>query len=103
GGSPESSLPHDQARPSGETANPLGLSAYSGTGWVGRHLAGEYTGSQIPGVCIAGEVAPEFRQTATSVLAINRLRDYGFPYDDDHGEDQDAKRSALQDRYGDAV
>src|SRR5262249_22016014 len=60
-------------------------------------------GSDIPGVCISGEDAPEFRQTATSVLAINRLRDFGFPYDDDHGEDQDAKRTAFQDLYDGAV
>jgi hypothetical protein len=70
---------------------------------VGRHLAAEYGGSDIPGVCISGEVAPEFRQTATSVLAITRLRDFGFPYDDDHSDDQGAKRSAFQDLYDNAV
>jgi uncharacterized protein (DUF1501 family) len=102
-GYPEYNLSHDQSRTIWETANPLGVSAYSATGWVGRHLAGEYTGTDIPGVCISDEVAPEFRQTATSVLAINRLRDYGFPYDDDHGGDQDAKRTAFQDLYDNAV
>jgi uncharacterized protein (DUF1501 family) len=102
-GYPDYNLSHDQARTIWETANPLGVSAYSGTGWVGRHLAAEYGGSDIPGVCISGEVAPEFRQTATSVLAIDRLRDFGFPYDDDHSDDQGAKRSAFQDLYDNAV
>jgi uncharacterized protein (DUF1501 family) len=102
-GYPEYNLSHDQARTIWETANPLSLSAYAGTGWVGRHLAGEYSGSDIPGVCISDQVAPEFRQTATSVLAVNRLRDFGFPYDDDHNEDQDAKRDTFQSLYDNAV
>ncbi len=102
-GYPEYNLSHDQARTIWETANPLNLSAYSGTGWVGRHLAGEYGGSAIPGVCISDQVAPEFRQTATSVLAVNRLRDFGFPYDGDHGDDQDAKRDTFQSLYDNAV
>ena len=102
-GYPDYNLSHDQSRTIWETANPLGLSAYTGTGWVGRHLAAEYGGTDIPGVCIEDEVAPEFRQTATSVLAINRLRDFGFPYDDDHSDDQPAKRATFQDLYDNAV
>jgi uncharacterized protein (DUF1501 family) len=87
-GYPEYSLSHEESRGIWQTANPLGLSPYVGTGWVGRHLAGQYTGNQVPGVCISGGVSPEFRQTATSVLAIERLNDFGFPYDDFGGSSE---------------
>ena len=102
-GYPDYSLSHDESRTIWQTANPLGYSSYAGTGWVGRHLAGDYTGSQVPGVCISGSVEPEFRQTGTSVLAINRLRDFGFPYDDFNGSDQTAKRAAFEQLYGEAA
>jgi uncharacterized protein (DUF1501 family) len=105
-GYPNYSLSHDEAKTIWRTANPLGLGAYAGTGWVGRHMAipGQYTGSDVPGVCISGEVAPEFRQTATSVLAINQLQDFGFPYDDfgDNSE-QNRKRSTFQALYNEAA
>lgn len=103
-GYPEYSLSHEESRSIWQTANPLGYSPYSGTGWVGRHLAGEYTGSQVPGVCISGNVAPEFRQTGTSVLAINRLQRFGFPYDDfGNGSETNRKRTAFQALYAEAA
>ena len=105
-GYPNYSLSHDEAKTIWRTANPLGLGAYAGTGWVGRHMAipGQYTGSDVPGVCISGEVAPEFRQTATSVLAINRLEDFGFPYDDfGNNSEQNRKRTAFQALYNEAA
>ncbi len=103
-GYPEYSLSHEESRMIWQTANPLDYSPYSGTGWVGRHLAGEYTGNQVPGVCISNSVEPEFRQTATSVLAINRLRNFGFPYDDFGGSSEEtAKRDAFQALYAEAA
>jgi uncharacterized protein (DUF1501 family) len=103
-GYPEYSLSHEESRSIWQTANPLGYSPHAGTGWVGRHLAGEYTGSQVPGVCISGNVAPEFRQTGTSVLAINRLQNFGFPYDDfGPSSDRTRKRTAFQALYGEAA
>src|SRR6185369_14288097 len=48
-------------------------------------------------------VAAELRQTATSVLALNRLEDFGFPYDDYDGSDNTRKRSAFQALYGQAA
>src|SRR5262245_22188667 len=57
-GYPDYSLSHDESRGIWQTANPLGVAAYAGTGWVGRHLAGEYGSSQVPGVCIDSSVAP---------------------------------------------
>jgi uncharacterized protein (DUF1501 family) len=102
-GYPDYSLSHEEARTIWQTANPLGASSLTGTGWVGRHLVGEYGGSQVPAVCISSRVEPEFRQTATSVLAIERLEDFGFPYDDFNGGDQPAKRAAFQQLYGQAA
>jgi uncharacterized protein (DUF1501 family) len=102
-GYPNPSLSHDESRGIWQTANPLGLGAYTGTGWVGRHLAGEYGSTQVPGVCIDSSVAPEARQTATSVLALNRLEDFGFPYDDYDGSDDNRKRTAFQALYGQAA
>ena len=103
-GYPEYSLSHDESRSIWQTANPLGFGPYAGSGWLGRHLAGEYGGTQVPGVCIDSAVAPELRQTTTSVLALNRLQDFGFPYDDfGDSSDQTRKRAAFQALYGEAA
>jgi uncharacterized protein (DUF1501 family) len=98
-GYPDYTLSHEEARIIWQTANPSGYSTLAGTGWVGRHLAGEYSGGQVPGVCISSGVEPEFRQTATSVLAIERLKDFGFPYDDYSFSDRSRKRTAFQQLY----
>jgi uncharacterized protein (DUF1501 family) len=70
---------------------------------VGRHLVAEgYGGADVPGVTIDSSVAAELRQSATSVLAINDLQDFGFPYDDFHiDDDQAAKREAFRRLYQD--
>lgn len=102
-GYPDYTLSHEEARNIWQTANPSGASALAGTGWVGRHLAGEYTGSQVPGVCISSRVEPEFRQSSTSVLAIERLQDFGFPYDGYNQGDDPAKRNAFQQLYTQAT
>ncbi len=68
-----------------QTANPLGNGGYAATGWMGRFLADAsqmYSGSDIPAVNIDDSVVGEYRQSQTSVLALRRLRDFGFPYDD---------------------
>ena len=81
-GYPRYTLSHEDSRLIFQTGDPS-LSLYGGTGWVGRHLAAEYAGqpAAIPGVNINNSVARDFRQSATSVLAIRRLRDFSFPYD----------------------
>lgn len=99
-GSPEPSLSHDEATTAWETANPLGVAALGSTGWVGRHLAGEYGGTDIPGVAIGDSVPGELRQTATSVLTISRLTRFGFPYDDWNPADDPAKRTAFLAAHG---
>jgi uncharacterized protein (DUF1501 family) len=97
-GYPDYTLSHDEARTIWRTANPLGVSGLAGTGWLGRHLAsasGGYSPTDVPAVSIDSEVGPEFRQSATSVLAIDSLADFSFPYDDFDGDDVPAKRTAL--------
>jgi uncharacterized protein (DUF1501 family) len=93
-GYPEYSLSHEESRFVWETGNPLGLGSYTGSGWVGRHLALEYAPTEIPGVNVADRVVGEFRQTATSVLAIRSLADFGFPYDYDF-PDATAQQAAF--------
>jgi uncharacterized protein (DUF1501 family) len=94
-GYPDHSLSHEESRVIWETANPLGVGALAGTGWVGRHLSANYTSTDIPGVSISDGVAAELRQYTTSVLALRRLEDFGFPYDDFDSGDNDAKRDAF--------
>ena len=92
-GYPSYTLSHEDSRLIWQTADPK-LSLYGGTGWVGRHLADAYAGqpAAIPAVNIDDSVAADFRQGTTSVLAIRRLRDFSFPYDDEY--DGAAERAA---------
>lgn len=94
-------LSHEESRIAWETGTPPGLSI--GTGWVGRYLAANYTGSDIPGVCLRSEVAGEFRQNTTSVLAARRLGSLRFPYDHDFDEDVMQKRAAFLGMYDNAA
>jgi uncharacterized protein (DUF1501 family) len=94
-GYPEYSLSHEQSRGIWQTGNPLGVGSLAGTGWVGRHLNANYTSTNIPAVTISDSVAPELRQYTTSVLALRRLNEFGFPYDDFDGNDDQAKRDAF--------
>ncbi|TMA80295.1 MAG: DUF1501 domain-containing protein [Deltaproteobacteria bacterium] len=96
-GYPDYSLSHDQSRAiwmAGDPSTPGGAA-----GWVGKHLAANYVGSEIPAVCISDRIAGELRQSTTSVLAVGRLRDLGFPYDDVSGDDLAAKRAAVAALY----
>ncbi len=90
-------LSHETSRIAWETGTPPGFS--NGTGWVGRYLAANYGGSDIPGVCLRSEVAGEMRQNATSVLAARRLRSLRFPYDGDFNDDVMRKRNAFLGLY----
>jgi uncharacterized protein (DUF1501 family) len=48
-------------------------------------------------------VAGEFLTNGTSVLAIRRLRDFGFPFDGDYEDDDAAKRACFNALYGSAA
>jgi uncharacterized protein (DUF1501 family) len=99
-GYPEYSLSHDEARTIWRTANPLGVTALLGKGWVGRTFTADgYTGADIPAVVIENSVPGDFGGSSTSVLAINQLEDFNFPYDYDYPDDQSAKRTAFNALY----
>ncbi|MDG2303380.1 MAG: DUF1501 domain-containing protein [Candidatus Binatia bacterium] len=96
-GYPDASLSHDVSRSIWETANPLGVPLVGG--WVGRHLAGCYGPTDVPAVVVDYGLPGDFRQTTTSVLAIKKLEDFGFPYDYYDGGDVAAKRAAFDAIY----
>jgi uncharacterized protein (DUF1501 family) len=104
-GYPDYTLSHEEARIIWETGNPLDVGAFAGTGWVGRFLAHptQYSGADIPGVAISDRVAGELRQNSTSVLAVRRLRDFGFPYHDFSEDDIAFKRAAFEALYSQAA
>jgi uncharacterized protein (DUF1501 family) len=109
-GYPEYSLSHEQSRDIWETGNPLFYGPYTGTGWMGRYLVGNavtppppYDGDDIPAVNIADSVVGEYQNTGTSVLALRRLAEFGFPYDYDYSGDNAAKETAFESLYGIAV
>src|SRR5215203_4749408 len=81
-GYPEYSLSHEEARVIWQTGVPLGTPV--GTGWIGRHLAAQYAGNQIPAVNIDDSIVGEFRQTGTSILAVRDLDSFEFPFDGDY-------------------
>jgi uncharacterized protein (DUF1501 family) len=98
-GYPRPDLSHEVSGNIWQQASPF---ATAGTGWMGRYFAscvdmmGQcYQATDIPAVCIGGSVAGEFYQTVTSVLAMYRLRWFGFPYDDYDWSDSNAKRDAF--------
>lgn len=93
-GYPDYNLSHDVSANIWETADPLGANGY-GTGWMGRYLGANYTPSQIPAVCVRNAIGGEFQTNLTSVLAINQLENFGFPYDAWFNEDDPFKRDAF--------
>lgn len=96
-GYPRQNLSHETSRVAWETGMPPGQG--TGTGWLGRYLAANYGGSDIPAICVNWGLAGEFRQTVTSVLATGRLRYLNFPYDWDYWDDVDRKREAFHALY----
>ena len=82
-GYPDYSLSHEEARVIWQTGDPLGHSAYAGTGWVGRHLAGAVRRQPDPGgqhrrlgrAASSGRPAPACSRSSA-------CDDFGFPYDD---------------------
>ncbi len=95
-GYPDYNLSHATSQMIWETANPTGNPAITGSGWAGRHLALEYGPQDIYGVTIDNSIAGELRTSGTSVLAINRLSRFGFPFDD-FDTDESIYAEAFQD------
>lgn len=73
-------LSHEFSRNVWQSGNPFQVSGYPG-GWVGRYLGANYQASSIPAVTIDYSIAPEFQTSATSVLAMTSVANFGFPYD----------------------
>jgi uncharacterized protein (DUF1501 family) len=97
-GYPEANLSHEVSSIIWETADPLGIGGYGNSGWIGRYLSDPATGYgplDIPAVNISSAVAGEYLQVGTSVLALNRVRDFGFPFDEDYDDDDAAKEQAF--------
>jgi uncharacterized protein (DUF1501 family) len=92
-GYPAYNLSHEQSRHVWQKGDPTTTLA---NGWLGRYLAANYVGTDIPGVNITDRIAGEFEQSATSVLALGRLVDFGFPYQD-YGSDNPFQKGALLD------
>jgi uncharacterized protein (DUF1501 family) len=99
-GYPEYSLSHDESRDIWMAGDPS--TTGGAPGWVGKHLATNYLGNDIPAVSVSDGVAGELRQGTTSVLAVRRLRDLRFPYDEYSSADVDAKRAAFAALYAGA-
>jgi len=91
-GYPRPNLSHDDSKRIWRTAAPNGS---TDSGWVGRYLAANYTGTDIPAAAIGGGVPGEFEQSTTSVLTVRRVRDFRFPYDTRYGSDIARKRAAF--------
>jgi uncharacterized protein (DUF1501 family) len=94
-GYPDWSLSHEESQNVFETGSRGGSTV--STGWLGRVLAAQYGSTEVPGVNIRDSVAGEFSQNTTSVLAIRRLSDFEFPYDDAYADDKTRKRDAFAD------
>ncbi len=92
-GYPDYDLSHDTSRAIWQSANRQGAPLPGG--WVGRHLAGCYGPLDVPAVAVDYRLPADFGTNATSVLAINRLEYFGFPYDYYDGGDVAAKRAAF--------
>jgi uncharacterized protein (DUF1501 family) len=89
-GYPRPNLSHDQSGRKWETGDPFGVLGENG--WLGRYLGVSYLGNEIPGVNIRDNVAGEFRQGTTGVLALRRVTDFSFPYG---GQTNQAERDRL--------
>jgi uncharacterized protein (DUF1501 family) len=92
-GYPRPNLSHDESRKIWQSALPRGGSLPGG--WLGRYLAANYGGSDIPGVNVQSSLSGDFAQSVTSVLTVDNVRDFGFPYDSSFSSDRDEKRAAF--------
>jgi len=101
-GYPSYNLSHEISRGIFQTANPFSAAGIL-HGWMGRYLAANYVSTDIPAINIGSDVAGEFEQTTTSVLAMSRLRNFGFPYDSYQSSDKTAKRTCFYNLYTDAA
>lgn len=82
-GYPAPNLSHATSSGFWQTADRFGAIPGSPRGWMGRYLAdvAGFSGADIPAVNVRSNIAGEFVQTSTNVLAFSSLSGFGFPFD----------------------
>ncbi len=104
-GYPDYNLSHEESRSIWQTGDPP-RNYLDGSGWIGRHLAAPsvgYTGADIPAVAIENRVPGEFANGLTSVLAIQNVLEFDFPFDGYSEADKPFKAAAYQALHNNAV
>lgn len=97
-GYPDYTLSHDESRTIWQTGDPP-RSYLNGSGWLGRHLAAPstgYSGADIPAISISNRVTGELANSLTSVLAIENVLEFDFPFDGYSSMDIPMKQAAYQ-------
>ncbi len=96
-GYPAYSLSHDESRRIWQTGQRFNG---AGSGWFGRYLEAQGFGPlDIPGVTLDRLVALEFGQSATSIVALKKIKSFGFPYDEGFPDDDTTRRAAFDALY----
>lgn len=104
-GYPDYTLSHDESRTIWQKGDPPRL-FLDGSGWLGRHLQASsvgYTGGDIPAVSINDRVTGELTNDLTSVLAIQSVFDFNFPFDDYSSSDVALKQAAYAALHNNAI
>jgi len=99
-GYPLPNLSHDASTRKWQTGTPLGT--MPSRGWIGQYMADNYGALDIPAITLSRTIAGDLKQNATSVLGIDRLENFGFPYDTAHTSDNAAKDTALSALYAES-
>ncbi len=97
-GYPDYNLSHDESRNIWSSGDPSGM-YLDGSGWLGRHLQAPttgYTGADVPAISIANRVTGELANNLTSVLAIQNVLEFDFPFDGYSSGDVAKKALAYQ-------
>ena len=104
-GYPDYSLSHDESRTIWQKGDPPHM-FLDGSGWIGRHLQASsvgYTGADIPAISINDRVTGELTNDLTSVLAIQSVFDFDFPFDDYSPTDVALKQAAYSALHNNAI
>jgi uncharacterized protein (DUF1501 family) len=104
-GYPDYNLSHEESRGIWQTGDPP-RTYLDGSGWLGRHLAAPsvgYTGADIPAVAIQNRVPGELANGSISVLSIQDVLEFDFPFDGYSFGDLTYKEAAYQALHNNAV
>jgi uncharacterized protein (DUF1501 family) len=104
-GYPDYSLSHEDSRSIWQSGDPP-RSYLDGSGWIGRHLAAPsvgYAGGDVPAIAISDRVTGELANGLTSVLAIQNVLEFDFPFDQYSQDDIAAKQAAYTALHDNAI